>query len=914
MTTRPAILSRRLRLAWAAAALLAAVALAAAAADEPDSPAPGLIARFSGGSNGTEVSRLAPDLAWDWGEGSPDPRLPADGFRLVAEGSVLIQTPGTHRFFHRTDGASVLRVDGRPTADAPVELRSGILPIRLEYRHGRGPARVAVDWEGPGFAREPLPARLLFHDPAAAPPPDRFEQGRRLADRLGCANCHAGLGLPGHPTLGPPLNDDALAADPDRLAARLTEPSADRSRTGMPAFGPGLTDGDAADIASFLARGGGRGVAVSGEVRMALNVADPDKGRLIFRSVGCLGCHGLGGPPGAVRPTAPDLKGVGRGRPALALAAYLEHPRAGKTPSRHRPDLRLSADEAAHLAVYLVPEPPTKPARNFPTGDPDRGRALADRLRCGACHATPRPGVVAPAAPLPTGSGSRAGCLADRAAPVGADVPRFTLTDDERAALRAFVAGRTTEAGALSRETLAADLLRRYNCLGCHARDGAGGLELAARLGPLLGDDQALGSLKGTLTPPDLTAVGDKLRPEFFDLAVRGEAPTARPWLSVRMPAFAFAPGEADLIVGYLRGHDRMRPGPEPPTPPSVTPPRSDPAVRDRAARLIGREGFGCVSCHVVAGRVPPGGEAETMGPDLALAHRRMTEAYFRRWVADPQRILPGTPMPQFSRAIAGVAGSLDDQLHEVWQMLGNASFAGAAGPEIRATLRRDGDRALVVRDMVLVPALPDTPYTPRGLAAGFKNDASVLFDTDRLAWLAAWRGGFLSRTKAGRLWEWHPEGNVLWTAPERLPPVVLVADGGKVVPPVETRERFGTFRLVEFVGDGVRLDYRLDFGKTTLGVTETVRPEGQGWSRTVRVAEAPAGTVPALVEQPPAGPAEPGPSWTAGPDRVTLRGAEGGPERPAYPGRPGALVVRMRAEPGGGYVGRIHWGVGPAR
>src|SRR5437867_2899066 len=72
----------------------------------------------------------------------------------------------------------------------PVKLPAGFASWTLTYRHDKGPARLAFDWEGPGFPREPLPARLLFHDPKSEPPPDRFEEGRRLADRLGCANCH----------------------------------------------------------------------------------------------------------------------------------------------------------------------------------------------------------------------------------------------------------------------------------------------------------------------------------------------------------------------------------------------------------------------------------------------------------------------------------------------------------------------------------------------------------------------------------------------------------------------------------------------------------------------------------------------------------------------------------------------------
>ena len=53
-----------------------------------------------------------------------------------------------------------------------------------------------------------------------------------------------------------------------------------------------------------------------------------------------------------------------------------------------------------------------------------------------------------------------------------------------------------------------------------------------------------------------------------------------------------------------------------------------------------------CVKCHVVAGRLPnqpPG----NMAPDLARARARLRPEWIKRWLKDPQRIVPGTRMPQ---------------------------------------------------------------------------------------------------------------------------------------------------------------------------------------------------------------------------------------------------------------------------
>ncbi len=232
-----------------------------------------------------------------------------------------------------------------------------------------------------------------------------------------------------------------------------------------------------------------------------------------------------------------------------------------------------------------------------------------------------------------------------------------------------------------------------------------------------LAEDRDLADLKGMLTPPDLSSVGDKLLPDYLLDAIRGQAPTARPWLSVRMPRFSFADGEADSIAGYLREHDQTndREGSDLSRKVGTVPDRPRPTDEqlESAARLMGQNGFGCVSCHVLAGKVPPGGEPETLGPDLALARDRMSADYFRRWISDPQRIIPGTPMPQFVTAISSEPGDLDDQLGRIWQLLESDRVSELTAYGTRQILRSQGDRAIAVRDMVLVPEAPGT-YFPR--------------------------------------------------------------------------------------------------------------------------------------------------------------------------------------------------------
>lgn len=886
----------------AAMVLLAAAALGAAPDDDPEEPVPGVHVAFASSAGAKPLApRVVPDLTGNWGDGAPDPRVPADGFTARWSGLLLIQAPGTYHFFPGTDGTSTLQIAVREVAaGAPVELKPGFTRIALEYRHGQGQAAVAVGWDGPAFAREPLPARLLFHDRQGAPREDRFEYGRRAADRYGCANCHSLLDLPRRPHLGPPLADAARAIDPAWLAAWLIDPTTVRAEARMPAFGHGLAPAEAADLAAFLASvGPPKETPPTNEIKMALNVASAEKGRLLFRSLGCLGCHVRGGTGKPADPAGPDLSDLGRKRSQTELASYLVHTKT--KPSRHRANLRLSADESAHLAAYLVSDPPpARPSSPLPQGDAKRGRAIAERARCASCHEIP--GLKAGPADLALSAGSRAdaGCLA---AEPPAWVPRFALKAETRADLTEFISNLPRQPSPAGSEVKAQDALRRWNCLGCHTRDGQGGTDLGGQVAALLGEDAALGGKKGTLTPPNLTAVGDKLRPEYLAEAIHGAAPTARPWLSVRMPAFAFEPGEAEAIAALFQNHDRMRQGPDPPASPTHPTPRT----LETAGQLIGQRGFGCISCHVLAGRIPPGGEPETLGPDLALAHRRMTERYFERWIANPQRIIAGTPMPQFLQPVATTPGTLDEQLATLWQLLGSTKVGEVAAFGTREFLKREGDRALVVRDMVLLPDAPGTPYTPRALAIGLKNDHTLLFDTDRLTWLSWWRGGFLSRTKSGRLWEWHPEGQRLWLAPARPAPVVFLDAAGQLVLPLEQRERFGSFRELVFEGAGVTLTYTVTLPeKAHAQVVEQVQPTGDGWERRVAVSGVPPSLRPALLEMPPApATANDSPtqvSWQAGAARVILDVSGATAVSLPVPNIPSARLMEMSKTPDGDY------------
>ena len=63
---------------------------------------------------------------------------------------------------------------------------------------------------------------------------------------------------------------------------------------------------------------------------------------------------------------------------------------------------------------------------------------------------------------------------------------------------------------------------------------------------------------------------------------------------------------------------------------------------------LIRGDRLGCHSCHALGEDPALGGEGSEETINFALVRRRLRREYFDRFLRDPQRILPGSKMPQF--------------------------------------------------------------------------------------------------------------------------------------------------------------------------------------------------------------------------------------------------------------------------
>jgi len=94
------------------------------------------------------------DINFDWGSGSPDPSLPADGFSVRWRGAVTLPT-GTYRYFLTADDGARLLIDNLPlitawpadptqTYSVQILLTEGVHTFEVHFFEATGDARVHI--------------------------------------------------------------------------------------------------------------------------------------------------------------------------------------------------------------------------------------------------------------------------------------------------------------------------------------------------------------------------------------------------------------------------------------------------------------------------------------------------------------------------------------------------------------------------------------------------------------------------------------------------------------------------------------------------------------------------------------------------------------------------------------------------
>ena len=646
--------------------------------------APGLVLS----SSGTQMVRPHPRVFLAPGEGFTPRSAVSDG---TFRGLLAVERAGQYTF-HVSAGRLLL--DGQNVPAGPLTLTAGARLFEFFVPRGTGQLRVGIDWEGPGFEREPIPQQYFSHEAGPLGPQD----GRRLFEDLGCGNCHDDESDSLTARQGPHLGGIGGRLKAAWIRRWLDAPDRFRPWATMPQM---LRPQERVHVAAFLA-------SLSAEPieEREPRKSDSERGRTSFQSLGCAACHGAALP----------LSGLGSKMTPARLQRYLLDP-FRHAPDGRMPDFHLSESEAFDLAAYLaMSRNEAFEAAGADVGDVREGRRLVAESGCLACHELD--GLRSQAsAPDLAGLDPTRGCLADA---VAVGLPRYGLADGARLQLRAFV--RDIQETPDSVPSPVHDLPRRLSQLGCHACHELDGAPPTGYLAEVA---------------PPLSGVGAKLRSAAIERILQSRSHNLD-WQELRMPGYG--PERAAALAGALAKAAGVDPGESP-----------VPATTGRASRgldMLGVDGeiggMGCIGCHGW-GAFPALGED---GPNLFDAGARLRWPWFDRWMRAPERILAGTSMPSYFRAPADHRALA--AIADLW-----AAFRAAAELPSPVGFRSSDTEALpgsearpIPRDKAVVIRWDMPEATPSAFAVGLPGGVSYCFDAAETRLRYAWRGGFVDMSR----------------------------------------------------------------------------------------------------------------------------------------------------------------------
>jgi len=548
---------------------------------------------------------------------------------------------------HRGQGAQIKGIGGKP------------------FDHGRSDPY----WEYPMFEAPYTESSCIACHPDewnidGAP---TISRGRQLFYDYACYACHLTKGYESARRIGPGLTGAGSKVDRAWILAWLDDPTALRPATRMPANWPtpsGQARLDEIKAVAALLLGN------SSEPPPA-QAGDQDLGRRLMTERGCIGCHrpaslSLRAPPDPadIADFGPELSYLGSKLQPDWIAWYLQDPSAIYQETR-MPIVTLTDQERADLAAFITSEKreaPFPPAGEL--NDPaliERGRELVRTFGCYGCHEVPGFEDALDVGPELDGFGDKRPTMLSFGDTVTdhkeqtwlnwttiklGDPRRFArerenlvmpdngFSEDQVLALAVYLKGQRNEdvpeAYVLRLSEIEKGkeegerLIKEYNCLGCHALDGGGGVARASFGNP-------------GLHPPDLTGEGSKVQLAWlFQFLKKPEV--LRPWLTMQMPDFGLADPDAESLVSYfmaLSGEAGR----------FVDVPLAMPPALMAKTQWAFDE-LKCLQCHQLT--VGPGQVLSDLAPDMALTRYRLRPAWMEEFVIDPQFLMPGTKMPTF--------------------------------------------------------------------------------------------------------------------------------------------------------------------------------------------------------------------------------------------------------------------------
>lgn len=540
------------------------------------------------------------------------------------------------------------------------------------------------------------------------PEAPRLNEALTLIERSGCFGCHKINGFEQLRRVGPDLKRIRGKVAREWAFKWVKDPRAFNAHARMPKF----FDLSNTGTPDFLARNNVEAQAIveylfnnSEEVRYAPPPVSGNaaNGKQLTRDIGCLACHIS--PEEEVpqdrtsrRRFGPVLVNSGSKTTEGWLYHWLKNPKE-YFPETYMPDLRLSDQEAADIAAYLM----TKKSSAFESATvPVLDKRIRDDMaieyltrsltikeakdRLASMDETARNNYVGEKM---IGRYGCYGCHSikgfEKSQPIGTELSDegnksperldFAYTDVERTLPawlhQKFLDPRSYDAGLVKKPEeklkmpnfnfseeeaqllITAILSFRDDRIDASRKRNLTPDEVAIEEGRRIIHirncqgchvlDGTGGDIRATLqdvgfSPPPLDGEGRKVQSDWLYPFLKSPT-TVRPWLKVRMPTFQLSDKEATTIARAFAYADKQE-----------FPYQTFDYQATAANLTVGRQLFEmlrCMQCHIV-GPIPEGKEAADMAPDLRLSRKRLRPQWILDWLKDPQALQEGTRMPTF--------------------------------------------------------------------------------------------------------------------------------------------------------------------------------------------------------------------------------------------------------------------------
>ena len=260
-----------------------------------------------------------------------------------------------------------------------------------------------------------------------------------------------------------------------------------------------------------------------------------------------------------------------------------------------------------------------------------------------------------------------------------------------------------------------------------------------------------------------------------------------------------------------------------PSTPTTPSPPVTDPTLGTLSGPiLVGSQGYGCISCHVWDGRQLSQPDPGAVGPDLTRLVGRIRRDWFDRFLEDPIRSYPNTPMPAIfphgNRASIAtiVDGDPARQKEALWGYfsLGRDAPAPKPPPPFPVAAPAPGTSPLVAQIPI---RLPDGAVV-EALCLLTDHHDLLVYDLATGAPRALFTGGEILRNVQGRTRQFLASGSPAGFARTEVSSVSLITRGSAEV---------GSGRAVhgyDRLADGARVRSRATFKACDVEIEETLK------------------------------------------------------------------------------------------